>query len=550
MSEPRSSVSTSDEQKRLDRVSSSMLWSAWADAIGFISELTDARGLKRRTQGRDLSGTMPWTRRIGGRFGVPVQLPAGTYSDDTQLRLASSRAISGHGFDVEAFARIELPLWPAYALGGGNSSKAAASGMSRVSANWFANAYSGWTQAGGNGVAMRIQPHVWAAESLGGRSYLVDVVRNAATTHGHPRAIVGATLQAAALGHTLRTGSTPAPNEWLDLLGEAASGLQVMRGDAEIGSYWLPRWEAEEHRSFDEAWWETVEEISLLLDIARRVGPVFDPASYERLVEEFQLRDPERRGSGSATSVAAVALAASFDGDPRAAGIVASNAVGTDTDTIATMACSVIAAAAHFEVDDELQDRRYLLHEAQRLTRIGLGLSAPQFPYPDLLRWAPPQSQQDAVGLADGRPALAGLGWLEWVSPSWENKEALWTWATTSFGPSVLVKHRAELRELQPGNYPMTTRLGTSSTRREVSGRDSLPQPRLFDDLASPPSPPTEASESFDLGRWFETTDPGALTDAEVGRAVRLLIQQGRRDELSQLADALWESVRSRGARH
>ena len=102
---------------RETRVSRSALWAAYGDALGWISELTDAAGLTRRTQGAPLDKPIAWKRRIGGRSGVTVALPRGCYSDDTQLRLATGRAIRSDGFDVEAFAKVELPLWLSYGLG-------------------------------------------------------------------------------------------------------------------------------------------------------------------------------------------------------------------------------------------------------------------------------------------------------------------------------------------------------------------------------------------------------------------------------------------------
>ena len=65
--------------------------------------------------------------------------------------MAVSRSIGSHGFDVETFARIELPVWPSYALGGGRASKAAAKNLGKSSALWYANTYRGWKNAGGNG---------------------------------------------------------------------------------------------------------------------------------------------------------------------------------------------------------------------------------------------------------------------------------------------------------------------------------------------------------------------------------------------------------------
>ena len=76
---------------------------------------------QEETGGAPLDKPIAWKRRIGGRSGVTVTLPRGCYSDDTQLRLATGRAIRSDGFDVEAFAKVELPLWLSYGLGGGKS---------------------------------------------------------------------------------------------------------------------------------------------------------------------------------------------------------------------------------------------------------------------------------------------------------------------------------------------------------------------------------------------------------------------------------------------
>ncbi len=169
----------------------SCLWAAWADALGWISELTDEAGLHRRLAGRPFR-PVPWRRRIGGRAGVTTELPAGTWSDDTQLRLAVSRSIGPQGFDVEVFARVELAVWPSYALGGGFASKtaAAAAAQARPGTRWAsANLGPEYFVAGGNGAAMRVQPHAWVGPGQrGDAELLLDVLKDTVCTHGHPRA--------------------------------------------------------------------------------------------------------------------------------------------------------------------------------------------------------------------------------------------------------------------------------------------------------------------------------------------------------------------------
>src|SRR5690554_4846742 len=101
-----------------ERVRRSALWAAYGDALGFITELADEKSVKWRVGRERIQRTMNWRRRVGGKYGVEVEIPAGCYSDDTQLRLSTARAIRGDGvFDVEAFAKVELPVWTSYALG-------------------------------------------------------------------------------------------------------------------------------------------------------------------------------------------------------------------------------------------------------------------------------------------------------------------------------------------------------------------------------------------------------------------------------------------------
>src|SRR5262249_2079797 len=152
--------------------------------------------------------------------GVRVHLPAGTYSDDTQLRLAVSRAVRGNGtFDAEAFAKIELTVWPSYALGGGQGTKAAAQNLTRRDANWFSNFFvtgdKDYLRSGGNGAAMRIQPHVWGCEPKKKQGYLVDVLRDALVTHGHPHGFCGAALHAQILEATFARSAPAGFEDWL-----------------------------------------------------------------------------------------------------------------------------------------------------------------------------------------------------------------------------------------------------------------------------------------------------------------------------------------------
>lgn len=568
---------TSEAQQRSSRVASSMLWAAWADALGFISELTDEPGLRRRLGDHELDRPVTWQRRVGGKFGANATLPTGCYSDDTQLRLATGRAISRRGFDAEAFAKIELPVWPAYALGGGRASKAAAAHLSKPATPWFGNFFDGYTDAGGNGAAMRIQPHVWAAPDPAGYGpHLLDVIIDAAITHGHPRALIGAVLHATTLGWAVQHGSAPEPPQWDELLKITAAAVQLIGDSEQLATLWAPTWEKTTRRTLDEAWLATIEECDQLLATATPIVEKLRTANidhrsqiYQHLIGELRLTQPDNRGSGTATTVAATALAAAYPQDPRSCAQLAASTLDTDTDTIATMAAAIAGANDSVDHPTEVLDQEHLQTEAGRLAALALGARTRDFTYPDLLHWTPPRSQLDAVGLVDDRPALAGLGyWTPLDDTVVEVKTAQWRWVATDFGPSLLLKHRRELRPLPDGNHPQRR----SAAQTPTEARRVSEQPEL--DLHHNEGVPTAVRESRTAppttGRGAEPTDGhdarGVANaqprtdveldqilgwierknydDAAIGYAMRRVAELGTSDQLIALTSALRSAIR------
>src|ERR1043166_8843099 len=225
-------------------VVSSMLWAAYADALGFMSELVDQAGLAERTGHQSISSTSPWTYRVGGRYGCEVRMPPGTYSDDTQLRLATARSIGQHGaFNIDAFSKIELPVWLSYALGGGKGTKAAATNLARDNVSWWSNFYNStdvnYLESGGNGAAMRIQPHVWCTDSrFNATDLILTVTRNTISTHGHVRALVGALLHAFVLADTLHAKELPPPTRWIEHLARFGGVASIIAKDEYLGFRW------------------------------------------------------------------------------------------------------------------------------------------------------------------------------------------------------------------------------------------------------------------------------------------------------------------------
>ena len=395
---------------RENQVRRSALWAAYGDALGWISELVDEKGLSRRTLGKPLRHPIGWKRRIGGRAGITVDLPVGCYSDDTQLRLATARSIRPDGFDVEAFSKVELPVWQSYALGGGRSTSAAAANLAKPRVHWFANTFKGWTNSGGNGAAMRIQPHVWAASTPGDpKSFLSDVVKNAICTHSHPSGLMGAVLHSLTLASAMRDGHNPSPDDLIASTKFASNIPELIDGDIEVNQYWRPLFERDSGK-FAEAWEKMVDECRAAVFAIAEIPNLEAGKGYEAIINRLMLRDPARRGSGMLTALAAVGLIW-CEPRPEEALNIAANMIGTDTDTIATMAGAILGVNAESDPPVEVLDTELFISESNRLSAIGDGQKPPSHQYPDLLRWSAPKTQADALfGVEDGEYWVDGLG--------------------------------------------------------------------------------------------------------------------------------------------
>lgn len=539
---------------RCRRVELSALWAAYGDAVGWISELTDESGLKRRTGGRRLAGPLDWRRRIGGRFGASVLLPRGCYSDDTQLRLATGRAIRSDGFDVEAFARVELPVWLSYALGGGRATMAAAERLARPRSTWWANSFRGWTNSGGNGAAMRVQPHVWAAEDLGDPlGYLQDVVRNAVCTHSHPRGVMGAVLHSLCVAHALRTGSAPAAGDVSAAIRTGERVPEMVSSDSEL-RLWRASFE-QAAGDFGKAWDEVLGEARVALDAAVRLDLAGTGGEgYEKLVETLRLREPACRGSGLLTALAATALAW-CEWRVKEAVCIAANAVGTDTDTIATMAGAVLGATAKTEPPCVLDFELFRV-EARRLSDLAVGRSGSSHVYPDLLHWQAPKTRADAlVRSEDGRLAVRGLGLVGEAdcidgSPAVRRGNFGWRWVRLDLGQTLLIKHRDSIPRYVESQAALGSgaraRIGTAEQRPK---RKDATRPATASGLGPSPEPRRTRVASHgsreDRVAGVVAYVEGRISDDRVlGSTLRRVVQTGTTGEVAGFVTALVELLR------
>jgi len=398
---------------RQARIVSSALWAAAGDALGWVTEV----GLAERVR-----QPIEWMFRPSC-FAPAVLLPAGTYSDDTQLRLAVSRATPGDGgFDVEAFAKIELPVWTSYSLGAGRGTTAAAINLANKKVEWFSNFYGkpnepGYFAAGGNGAAMRIQPHVWKADPSRAESYASDVLRDAVVTHGHPRGFCGALFHAFCVAHALESAEAPGAEYWAAFVRQLTMIDGLAHADTRLGLSWIRPWQDRFGQTLPAA---IANEIELAQNILERIG---SPADYRGVLTATRGFEAETRGAGLNTAIAAAALAhigRNLSNEETLA--LAANALGSDTDTIGSMAGAIIGATHPRLPDWPIQDRDYIVAEAIRMARIASGQAAHTFGY----------SERDV--------RLGALGPARPVGELWTGSAEKWQWHKLHHGQTVLMK--------------------------------------------------------------------------------------------------------------
>ncbi|NMA69351.1 MAG: hypothetical protein GX958_08030 [Desulfitobacterium sp.] len=189
--------------------------------------------------------------------------------------------------------------------------------------------------AGGNGVAMRILPHIFGKEQVP-NEVIQEVLQNGILTHGHPRALIGATLYADALICLSETDKTLGYGELVDIL--------LKRKDiwSEIPRFknydnWLGVAEKILKSKYTEIWDSVVMETVELLEIAKEG---LNKGALDigcGVLEKLGCFDRKINGAGTITAVAAIYLASKYASNPQQGLLEAAYLNNADTDTLASM---------------------------------------------------------------------------------------------------------------------------------------------------------------------------------------------------------------------
>ncbi|MCY4234606.1 MAG: ADP-ribosylglycohydrolase family protein [Bacteroidetes bacterium] len=366
------------EASLFNRAQGAIIAAAYGDALGWPNERLHRNHSESFHTNRRLSELKKWTRHSGGRYYPHDQIiEAGTYSDDTQLILSNSRALL-HGVQwLEWFCHIELPFWALYEKGGGGATKRAAEawkdGISPWSKQRSENDVKKYFDAGGNGVAMRILPHILYNADLDTYAPIAqNILLDGIATHGHPRALVGALCYGYGLWKSIRRTEQLKFGELIDNLLSSSVEWGTLPEPNPISSEWLKI--ANQHvPDYHDLWMRTVDELTSYLEICKtgisRVPLTLD----DGILRSINCFDRNVSGAGTVATAAAVYLASRYAPDPMNGVIKAAYAIGTDTDTIASMTGGLLGIIngiewIHFD-KSSIQDSEYLQEMAEAIVK-------------------------------------------------------------------------------------------------------------------------------------------------------------------------------------
>jgi ADP-ribosylglycohydrolase len=349
----------------------SLLAAATGDALGWPFEDRSRRiqTTKYPKNQINLEEFFDWTR--SGARSEPYREPirAGEYSDDTQLLLATARSVMCGNDWWENFAFVELPSWLLYERGGGGATKRAAQSLLGGVVPWEnTRGRDQYFDAGGNGVCMRILPHVLNAHGSDTREIANRIILNGLCTHGHPRALVGALLHGMALWLSFRQEDMLEFGALIE-----AIFLEFPRWASldEVPSKWKPSFSDSEFSHYRKIWEDTIGETMHLMKMARdslRRGPL---SVGPETLSQMGALNPKTNGSGTITAVASLFLASRYAASPLQGMVVAATATGADTDTLASMSGSILAAIHGYEwlghFGSMVQDASYIRKIATKL---------------------------------------------------------------------------------------------------------------------------------------------------------------------------------------
>lgn len=362
---------------KLDRYLGSLLAAVIGDALGWPNE--NRGSTIQKNNDSVLKQFKKWVKKSGGRYWLhEEEICAGDYSDDSQLLFATARSLDYGNDWYRQFTKVELPSWSEYERGGGRATKTAVECWKKGLPPWrrdsvLTKEVKQYFEAGGNGVVMRILPHVlFNINNV--EECLKQVFLNGICTHGHPRAILGAMIYAYSLNKLLSydTNNTLSYGEIIDVLIEDTSEWSKFPNVNRIEE-WIESAQFIYNGNYFNVWDDTVKEIIVLLKTAQtglKQG-VLD-TKYGTL-EKMKCFDDKVKGAGTISAVVAIYIASKYASNPTLGLIEAANLNNADTDTLASLVggfLGLLHGTDWLSLDwFNVQDSEYISRIAQNLIK-------------------------------------------------------------------------------------------------------------------------------------------------------------------------------------
>jgi len=351
-----------------------MLGAASGDALGWPNE-RPLSGVRSKEQ-ESLFEFKGWKRRSGGRYYPHEEfIEAGSYSDDTQLILCIARSLQYGIHWWNRFCHVELPFWGLYERGGGGATKRAVDawldGISPWSDRRAANDVRRYFEAGGNGVAMRVLPHIlFHADSPEFSFVARNIMLDGIATHGHPRALVGALAYGYALWKSIRRTTQLGFGEIIEDLFQNVSEWELIPELSAEAQNWIVA--ANNYLpGYRDLWKSVVQEMLDLLTICRQELKKGALTIDEDALRALQCFDGKMNGAGTVAAGAAVFLASRYAPEASHGLTTAAFAIGSDTDTIASMTGALLGT---FNGVDWLKDLQNAVQDSEYLKKVAIDL--------------------------------------------------------------------------------------------------------------------------------------------------------------------------------
>jgi hypothetical protein len=234
----------------------------------------------------------------------------------------------------------------------------------------------------------------------------------------------------------------------------------------------------------------------------------------------------------------------------------AANALGSDTDSIATMAGAILGACTEEELSHPLQDRRYIEDEARRLYNVSRGVDARSFRYPDLRSWKPERAAVDAIIQTDDGLILNGISRAELLPKPFltDSDGTNFAWLELRFGQTILARLRASPITVSDASQRVITDRPTQRTVA-TAARNAAKIPDLFSQnpiQARETSQQKTASRGGTLNDLLERAIESGFDPALIGRLLLQQADEGNKDFVERgvaLAATVLTAYRARSRR-